>query len=182
MKKYIFFLIFVSFYARTNCNRVLHRSCRKQCPFRGIINCMKHQQYHGKPKIISDEEEYFVFCHNYSGPDWTKSGFKRKPELIQRFSQNNSHAQAGTDENYINQFFNYLETDLLGVLSLNISNYDKTNHVDDSGQLKLARRVPNIRKRIIWKLLHLLWYVVMTKANLFLYMSMTKMQISGKLL
>lgn len=93
-------------------------------------------------KAYLDRQGRKVTCfrNNYPGPDWVNLFLKRRPELSQRFSQNISHARAGTDEAMINEYFDNLKIELEGVPPGNIFNYDETNLVDDPGRSKVITR------------------------------------------
>lgn len=74
-----------------------------------------------------------AFKNNLPGKEWAKSFLRRRKQLSQRKAKNISVARAAVDEEAINQFFDNLEKELVGVPPENIINYDETNLGDDPG-------------------------------------------------
>lgn len=63
-----------------------------------------------------------------------------KAILTQRTAKNISYSRTATDEQVVNNFFDNLEKELIGIPKENFWNYDETNLVDDPGAGKIITK------------------------------------------
>lgn len=81
------------------------------------------------------------FKANVPGHEWVLNFLKRHPQLTKRFADNIKKSRAGITNNDLRQYISFLSTELEGVPSTHIFNFDETNLVDDPGKKRLLQDV-----------------------------------------
>lgn len=80
------------------------------------------------------------FKNNLPGKEWYKSFMSRHRDLTERISSNIKKQRAKVSTYSINEYFDYLEQEIVNVPPSNIFNFDETNLTDDPGNLKIVTK------------------------------------------